>query len=290
MKSDEHDEENDSLSLLDLLLVVAENIRLLVLGPVVVGLLVWLGMGFLPVKFTSQTYLNLTSDSAKAVEAVMRSPTVLDPVLAKFPSRFGVSERGRDELSKKIRFAAAVSSQKATSTISKLEVDSESAERAQAMSNALIDSWLASTRPAPGYRQELERKLNQVALDAVSQLITRLTSETAKLIMPNVQYDLATATAQLFQLRNGYAEAIAAIELTLRGSTRDVVFAAPTLPSEPANNKRFSTVVLAAIAFGFVSVLWLLLRQAWIRGALQPGRAIKQGRLIAALKFKSGPN
>ena len=107
--------------------------------------------------------------------------------------------------------------------------------------------------------------------------------------MPNVQYDLATATAQLFQLRNGYAEAIAAIELTLRGSTRDVVFAAPTLPSEPAHNKRFSTVVLAAIAFGFVSVLWLLLRQSWISGALQPGRASKQGRLIAAFKFKSGP-
>ena len=263
MKSDEHDEENAGLSLLDLLLVVAENIRLLVLGPVVVGLLVWLGMGFLPVKFTSQTYLNLSSDSAKAVEAVMRSPTVLDPVLAKFPSGLGATERGRDELAKKFRFVVAASSQKATSTISRLEVDSESAERAQALSNALIDSWLVSTRPAPGYRQELERKqkLNQAALDAVSQLIARLTSETAKLIMPNVQYDLATATAQLFQLRNGYVDANAAIDLTLRGTTRDVVFSAPTLPTEPTSNKRFA-VVLAAMGFGFVSFLWLLFRQA----------------------------
>ena len=291
MKSDEYDEENEGLSLLDLLLVVAENIRLLVLGPVVVGLLVWLGMGFLPVKFTSQAYLSLSLDSAKAVEAIMRSPTVLDPVLAKFPSRFGPTERGREELSKKFRLVAAVSSQKSVSTISKLEVDSEGAERAQALSNALIDSWLSSTRPAPGYKQELERKqkLNQAALDTVSQLIARQTSETAKLIMPNVQYDLATATAQLFQLRNGYVDANAAIDLTLRGTTRDVVFSAPTLPTEPTSNKRFA-VVLAAMAFGFVSFLWLLFRQAWMRGAQHPSLARKQGRLIAAMKFTSGPN
>ena len=275
MKSDEHDEENAGRSLLELLLVVAENIRLLVLRPLVVGLPVWLGMRFLPVKCTSQSYLSLASDSAKAVQPFMRSSAVPDSVLAKFPSRFKVAERGRDELSKTFRFVAAVSGEKSVSTILKLEVDSESAERAQALSNALIDSWLASTRPAPGYRQELERKqkLNQAGLDAVFQLIARLTGETAKLMMPTVHYDLATSKAQLFQLRNGYAGANAAIELTLRGTTRDVVFAAPTLPSEPTNNERSSTVVLAAVASGFVSVLWLLLRQAWTRGALSGQKA-----------------
>ena len=289
MKSDEYDEENEGLSLLDLLLVVAENIRLLVLGPVVVGLLVWLGMGFLPVKFTSQAYLSVTLDSARAVEAVMRSPTVLNPVLAKFPSRFGVTERGREEMSKKFRFVAATSSQKSTSTISKFEVDSESAERAQALSNALIDSWLSSTRPAPGYKQELERKqkLNQAALDAVSQLIARLTSETAKLIMPNVQYDLATTTAQLFQLRNGYVEANAVIELTLRGSTRDVVFSAPTLPSEPGDQKKQLVAVVPALASGFVLLLWVFAREAWRKAAQDSQSAEKQARLRDTLGFKS---
>ena len=292
MQLDEHDGENDGLGLLDLLVLVAENIRLLVLGPVVVGLLVWLGMGFLTVKFTSQAYLNLSPDTVKAVEAVMRSPTVLDPVLAKFPSQFGVTERGRDELSKKFRFVAAVSGQKSGATISKLEVDSESAERAHALSNALIDSWLTSTRPAPGYRQELERKqkLNQAALDAVSQLIARLTSETAKLIMPNVQYDLATATAQLFQLRNGYVDANAAIDLTLRGTTRDVVFSAPTLPSEAGDPKKWPVAVLAALVIGFLLLLWIFARRAWISANLNPKSSERQALLRIAAAFKRDRN
>lgn len=82
-----HAEENE-ISLLDLLVIVAENLKLLILGPVVVGLLA-LGIGYaLPQSFTSRASLSL-GDSGKAVEAMMRSPAVLDVVLSQFPASSG---------------------------------------------------------------------------------------------------------------------------------------------------------------------------------------------------------
>jgi len=87
--------EENEISLFDLLLVVADNLKLLILGPLLVGLLA-LGIGYaLPQSFTSQAHLKL-EDSAKAVQAMMRSPAVLDVVLKQFPSPLGVTDRARD--------------------------------------------------------------------------------------------------------------------------------------------------------------------------------------------------
>ena len=53
------DEREDEISLLDLLLVVAENIKLLILGPLLVGLLALGGSYLLPQKFVSNAILAL---------------------------------------------------------------------------------------------------------------------------------------------------------------------------------------------------------------------------------------
>lgn len=171
--------------------------------------------------------------------------------------------------------------------ITQLEVDDESPGRAQALANTLIDAWLATTKPQPSSKQELERKLklNQDALETVTQLIKRLTGETTKLIMPNVQFDLATSTVQLLQLRNGYVDAIASIEQQLRGSTRDVVFSPPGLSTKSIKPKKSLMAVLAALGSGFALLLWVFMRQAWRNAAQDPESADKQGKLRAALGF-----
>lgn len=282
----EIDTQESEVSLLDLLVVVAENLKLLILGPLAIGLLA-LGIGYaLPRIFASQSYLSL-GESGKAVEAIMRSPAVLDVVLNQFPSGGSGADTDREDLSKKFRFSTGSSSQKTGAVLTKVEVDSESPERAQALANALIDAWLATTKPQPASKMELERKLklNQEALETVAQLIKRLTGETTKLIMPNVQFDLATPTVQLLQLRNGYVDAIASIELQLRGSTRDVVFSPPSLPTKPMSSKKSLIAVLAALGSGLALLLWVFMRKAWKNAAQDPDSAGKQARLMAALRF-----
>lgn len=282
--------EETEVSLLDLLLVAAANLKLLILGPVLAGLLA-LGIGYtLPKSFTSQAHLSLGESSA-AVEGMMRSPAVLDVVLVQFPSPLGLSDRSREELSKKFRLGAGSSRQKTGAALTKLDVDDESPQRAQALGNALIDAWLATTKPRPDSKLELERKLklNQEALETVSQLLKRMAGESPKLILPNVQFELATPTVQLLQLRNGYVDAIAAIELQLRGSTRDVVIAPPTLPTQPTKPKKALIAVLAALGTGFALLLWVFMRQAWNSAAQDPQAAGKQARLRAAIGFKARP-
>lgn len=75
----EIDVDEKEISLFDLLLVVAENLKLLILGPLVVGLLA-LGIGYaLPQSFTSQAILALPTTTQAS--AMMVSSLVLDPVI-----------------------------------------------------------------------------------------------------------------------------------------------------------------------------------------------------------------
>jgi capsular polysaccharide biosynthesis protein len=276
--------EEKQISLFDLLLVVADNLRLLILGPLLVGLLA-LGIGFvLPKSYTSEAYLQL-EESAKVVEAMMRSPAVLDVVLKQFPTPSGGTDRAREELSRKFRFGTSSINQKTGAGVTKLEVEDEIPARAQGLANALIDAWLATTKPQPESLLELtrKRKLNQDALDTVSQLLKRMADETASLIQPNVKYELGTQSVQLLQLRNGYVGEIASIDLQLRGQTRDVVASPPSLPTEATKPRKSLIAVLAAFGAGLALLLWVFMRQAWTNAAQNPETRQKQGRLRAAL-------
>jgi hypothetical protein len=278
--------EQSEISLFDLLLVVVDNLRLLVLGPLLVGLLA-LGIGYaLPPSYTSQTLLSL-EDSAKTVEAMMRSPTVLDVVLKQFPSPLGVTDCARDELSKKFQFGMSSTNQKVGVGVTTLEMKDEIPARAQGLANALIDAWLVTTKPRPESELELTRKLklNQDALETVSQLLKRMADESANLIQPNVKYEVGTQAIQLLQMRNDYVEDIAAIELKLRGQTRDVVASPPSLPTEATDRRRSLVAVLAALGIGFALLLWVSIRQAWRNAAQDPETLKKKARLRAALRL-----
>lgn len=272
----------------DLLLPIAENIKLLILVPLVVGVLA-LGIGFFwPKTYTSQMHLALAEQEVKAVEAMVRSPAVLDVVLSQYPTDLGVTDLARDELSKRIRFSGGNPNPKPGIAIIKIEVDEKSPERAQAVANALVDAWLDTTKPKPATKQELERKLKltQDALADVTRIITRFTSETPKLVMPNLQYDLAQPTSQLLKMRNDYVDAIASIELTLKGRSRDVVASSPTLPTRSTKPKKGVAAILSTLATGAALLAWVLVRQAWRSAAQDPRAAARQARLRAALGIK----
>ncbi|MDO8776337.1 MAG: hypothetical protein Q7K57_48030 [Burkholderiaceae bacterium] len=66
--------EENEISRLDLVVIVAENLKLLILGPVVVGLLA-LAIGYVfPLSFTSQAILVLPTPTPTQAVAIMVSP------------------------------------------------------------------------------------------------------------------------------------------------------------------------------------------------------------------------
>jgi capsular polysaccharide biosynthesis protein len=71
-----HHPEDDEISLLDLLQTLVENLRLLVVGPLVVGMLALGGASYWPRTYESTAVL--TADQTTA--SIMQSAAVLDPI------------------------------------------------------------------------------------------------------------------------------------------------------------------------------------------------------------------
>ena len=68
--------EEDEISILDLLQTIVDNLRLLVIGPIVAGLLALAGASFWP-----KTYLSTAILKAEPITAnIMLSAAVLDPI------------------------------------------------------------------------------------------------------------------------------------------------------------------------------------------------------------------
>ena len=85
--SDEHIQD-DEISLLDLALTVAENLRLLIIGPIAAGLIALGVSSLLPKTFESVAILNVI-DQPEKVASLATSAAVLDPVLADTRRRRG---------------------------------------------------------------------------------------------------------------------------------------------------------------------------------------------------------
>jgi hypothetical protein len=285
------DAEENEISLLDLLLVVAENLKLLILGPVVVGLLA-LAIGYaLPQSFTSQAILALPTPTPTLVPtptpaqaaAMMVSPLVLDPVIVSLNLAAGRPIAGASaKLANQIKAAVGKDG------LLRLDVTASTSLEAQAIANAVIDTWLKSTVPGEQDRADLEKRLAyaKTSLASVSRLLDRLAAGGASILnKPLTLGDAGTNIVAVGELQARYLAGVLAIPRALQGLSRDVIMQSPTLPTEPVAPKKSLIAILAALGSGFSLLLWIFVRQAWKNAALDPVTAEKQAKLRAAMGF-----
>jgi len=274
-------------SLLDLLVVLAENAKLLLLGPLLVGLLA-LGVSFtLPQQFVSEAILAVpaTPQPPPQAASLMRSPLVLDPVVAAFDLAKSRSvNQARQEL------ADAVKSSVGKDGLLRLNVTGPSPAQAQALANAVIDAWVKTTKPTEQDRKDLETRLTyaKASLEGASGLLARLSKESAGyLAQPLTRGEAGTTLASVGELQSRYLNEVLTVTRSLQGLSRDVVVQPPTLPTEHVSPKKSLITVLAALAAGFALLLWIFIRQSWRGLATQPDAANKLGLLRAALKINA---
>ncbi|MDO9145565.1 Wzz/FepE/Etk N-terminal domain-containing protein [Rhodoferax sp.] len=274
------------ISLLDLLVVVAENIKLLLLGPLLAGL-VALGIGYaLPQNYVSQAILLLPStnstnstNSAQAA-AMMTSPLVLDPIIATDPELNAKPiETARIALAGKLKAAVAKDG------LLRLDATATQPQAAQALANAVIDNWLKSTVPGPQDRADLEKRLSYAsnALASVTTLLNTLSVDGAvSLGKPLTRGEAGTSLVGLGELQTRYLNDVLGIPRSLQGLSRDVVKQPPTLPTEPVSNKKALIAVMSTLGAGFALLLFVFMRQAWRNASQDPETAPKMARLRAA--------
>ena len=283
--------DESETSLLDMLVVIAENLKLLVLGPLAAGL-VALGICYLvPQSYTSEAIIALpntspivTSTATAQAAALMTSALVLDPVIASLR----ISE-GRPIQVVRMKLVNQVKAVVGKEGLLRLHTTADSPEQAQKIGNAVISAWLKTTTPGAEERADLEKRLEyaKFSLDAVEQLLKRITTEGASnLTQPLTRGEAGTSIVAIGELQARFLGDVLSIPRALQGYSRDVVRQSPTLPNETVAPKKGLIVILATVGVGALLLIMLLLRQLWRTSGQDPMVAEKQGKLRAAMGLK----
>jgi uncharacterized protein involved in exopolysaccharide biosynthesis len=241
--------------------LVLENLKLLLIGPLIVGVIAFAIASALPKWYTSTAYLSLDEAGAHSADSLMRSTPVLDKVLAKLNAP---QESDRRSLDSAPRIVAAAGEIQATSKLFRLEYSGRDPRQAQKINTLFIEAWLDSTKPPPEKRKaieaEIERRDSQARL--ISQLLDRLQKEAPSLIVQN-QRELATPILNLIVKRDQNLDAITELRNSLNGLSSDVVFGQPDLPQAPSWPKKGYITILAMVVTTLLLLALAILRGSW---------------------------
>jgi capsular polysaccharide biosynthesis protein len=293
-------QEDDETEMLDLLLIVAENLRLLIMGAVIAGLLTLAWLYTKPREFVSQAQLLIPSPSsptltptlmmtppqtAPQVVAIMTSsPVVLEPVIESLGLQQGLPlEAARKALSNHIK--ASISKE----GLLRLDVTSDTPQKAQTIANAVIDAWLKTTKATASERPLLEERYasTQKNLKSVNTLLERLAADGAVSQTNRItRGEVGANIVILSELQAKYLTDSMFAYRELNGFSRDVVIQAPTLPVAPVSQRKDVFVALAVVGAILMLLLFIFMRKAWRTAAADPETARKQTKLLSLLYLK----
>jgi len=279
----------DEISLLDIAVAIAESWRILVFGPIVVGLCVF---GFLfftqQDRYASSALLQITQGEA----ALLESASVVDPALeaADWVSRYGdVAEARREFLEKSLKTEKVGETE-----YFRVTVEDRSPESARAMLTALISELIRNSVPRDEARRALEQKLETLERSAESmrESLERLDSLYDRAVSGDTGAvpflgEAGQSYATLISSITSTEQEILATRMALEGSvTTSDIIQAPTLEEQPLPQKKLLSAVLAAFATGVVLLLFAFVRAGFANAAQDARSAGKVERIKRAFRLK----
>jgi len=268
--------EDDEISLLDLALTVAENLRLLIIGPIAAGLIALGVSSLLPKTFESVAILNVI-DQPEKVASLATTAAVLDPVAEQLGlTKSATKDAARAALRGRVSMAVGRKDGLLT-----LTTKGESGEAAQALANAVLAQLFVAVAPKGQDVIDLEKSLalarslyanNQLVIERSSALMGAAKSENA--VNAGLQ-----GYAVLIALQQSLAIQIANDERSLRGLSDANLNQPPILPTQHVAPKRSLISVLAALATGFALLLFVFIRKALANAA-----ASEDGERVSQIK------
>lgn len=275
--------EEDEISLLDLLVTLAESWKLLVFGPLLAGVLAG-GLSFLwPNTFESTAIVRLTEEEA----ALFHAAPVLNPLADKFgylAKANGVREDARTALKQDLVYSADKKT-KFVTLVSK----GRTPEQAQALGQAAMAAVLTEAVPKG---KEKETLLKAIDINTQNMATQTEVLDSIKKSTPQIMANPTALDAAMRQLAQGTAEVarlkLANIELAkkLEAKTAEVYVQEPSLPQRKSAPKRSLVVMLTVLATGFALLLWVFVRKAWAAVAQDPESASKVAAIKRSLGFK----
>lgn len=274
--------DEDEISLLDLLLVIAENLRLLVLGPLLVAALAVGIASVLPRTWESVTLLRSGSPT---LATVVTSPAVLLPVARAQGIPAGQSaDEAVDKLRNRVKANFNPKDQVLTVTAS-----ADTPEAALALGNQVFEHLKLASAPTGPERARLESQVADIGrreeqLDgSIQSLSSRLRESPG-----STPSDTVRSFGQLISTAHQLSADRMALAKQLSGVDESNLLQAPTLPDRPQTRKRTVIALVAAMAAGFLLLLWVFARQALRNAQADPESAGKLRQARAALRRAIG--
>jgi hypothetical protein len=271
----------EEIGLLDLLVTLAENVKLLIIGPLAVGLCA-LGISFMvPQTFDSVAVLQ----AEQATASLMVTAAVLDPVVASLGlAKEDTVEGARRKLRERIKTAVGRNDKLLTLTVS-----DRTPQQAQATANAVLQQTYLQSSPKGGIRKRLEVQLTEAqgrlknAESAAAGLLKRLDSPAAN---TNTGTELARGYADLLSAAGSAQNQVIALEGQLEGLSEALLVQAPTLPQKASKPKKGLIAIGATLATGLLLLLFVFMRQALRNTAANAEVSGKLARIHRSLGLK----
>lgn len=278
--------EGDELDLLDLLVVLAENLKLLILLPLLAGIAA-LGISYLiPKTFESNSILQPNKPGVavpgQLLASYIKSTDVLERVANEVQFKPDLSpERRLKALEKHVLVNVGKQDQLVT-----LKTHAHSPDAARQLNQVIWQQVLPLTVPRP---KEMERLQEQLKSEQERlQSGEKLEASTAQLLGSGATNEsTARLYGELLTSNSARQRSIATLESQMEGLTAENLAQQPTLPEAAIKPQKPLIAIGASLATGFLVLLFVFGRHA-LRGASQdPTQADKVQRLRRALRLKS---
>lgn len=274
--------DEDEVSLLDLLLVVAENLRLLVLGPLMAALVALAVTFLLPRTWESVTLLR---GGSPTLATVVTSPAVLLPVVRVQGVPPGKSmDQAVEELRNRVKVNFNAKDQVLTITVT-----GDTPEAALVLGNRIFDQLKLATAPSGPERTRLESQIADISrreeqLDgSIQALSARLRDAPGA-----ASSDSVRSYGQLISTAHQLSADRMAIAKQLAGVDESNLLQAPSLPDRAVSRKFAVIALVTAMATGFLLLLWVFARQAMRNAEADPDSASKLRQARAAWRRAIG--
>ena len=283
--------EDDEISLLDLLVTITDNLKLLILGPMAAGLIA-LGVGFVvPPTFESEALIKVPNPvstttttankslSAEALAATLQSAVALDPVVLANGGPNTAQGQTLTDARKALQSRISVSIGKKDGLLT-LKAQGESPQQAQQLAQQLIAQAQRVSKPHGDDLKRLQDQLDnqKLQLEAAQQALREYTQSKAA---------NNTSAPLLLTLVQSASQRMLELEDHMRGLTDSDIVQSPTLPDRAIKPNKSLIAVVAALATGFALLLFVFVRQAMRNAAADPTHASKLARIKRSLGFKA---
>jgi len=254
---------DDDISLLDLLATITEHLRLLVIGPLVVGLLA-LGISFVVTPtYESRSVLRL----GEGTTALLASDDLLAPLLPLAP--WIDTNAPRVAQLQALRDHVKPTFNKKDGTLT-LTVSGPTAAQAHKLHLATIDELRKQLLPKGRSLEQTEqrRKTAQATLDELNAVIPALSQN---VVRPSADSEASSrAYSLLLQQRLSAQQTLQDIDNSLKPFGEEVFAQLPSLPDKPVKPKKGLIAIVATLAAGFVLLVFVFVRQAMRNAAHNP--------------------